>query len=66
MSETKTETEATPKRGYCPELQTMAKVDRLLAELPSDEAVRRTLEWLASRHGFVLLGAHGNSTSAGA
>lgn len=52
MSEMKTETP--PKRGYCPELQTMARIDRLLAELPSDEAVTRVLDWLASRHGFTL------------
>jgi hypothetical protein len=52
VSETKTETP--PTRRVDPELQTMAKLDKLLAELPSDEACERVLDWLASRHGFVL------------
>lgn len=38
-----------PKRGYDPELQTMAKIDRLLSERTEDE-VSRILAWLVCRH----------------
>jgi hypothetical protein len=47
-------TETPPKRrGIDAELQTMARIDRELAPL-DDATTERVLDWLASRHGFVL------------
>ena len=45
----KEEPEAPKKRGIDPELQTMAKIDRLFQELPID-AMDRVLDWLVSRY----------------
>lgn len=54
MSKTKTEAPAaadqtTNRRGLDPELQAMAKLDRIMAELP-DHATGRVLAWIIGRY----------------
>lgn len=46
---------AKPKRGLDSELQTMAKIDRLLADLDPD-ATKRVIAWLTDRNQRKMYG----------